>query len=400
MKFLQAIGLGSVFMVVALASGCGAGQDGGTGSDDGLASVHLALSGAELNNAAQMVVSFENESGDEVIADSFDLGSGPDVVSRNYRLPPGDYVVEAQALDAAGDVALEGSKATTVNPGDNEITVVLRAPGEDLGDLKVDFKVPEVKIDFVGATGDTLEGGVLDVVVQLTPPDDPANPPALGVSVWLVAPDATFTTSPLTQAQLNPNPSNPLRFEGQLDADFLGAAELQVEVIEDGEVADTTVKQIVGHPTPETEELVAALGNELTLNPDGTLQTITGLTTPSGISLTPDGVDSLNGSIDLINQSVLAGEFNVAADFGNVAPALIFASKSYAWCVLKIIQCELYTAGCIAAAPAAAAACGAVCAGTAGIGCVSCIIAATAGGVAICESAYNCWSQAKKERCL
>lgn len=72
----------------------------------------------------------------------------------------------------------------------------------------------------------------------------------------------------------------------------------------------------------------------------------------------------------------------------------------YCRCVLQILKCETYTAGCIAAAPAVALACGPVCVGTVGLGCVVCIIAGAAGAIALCETAYDCWGRADEKNCF
>lgn len=72
----------------------------------------------------------------------------------------------------------------------------------------------------------------------------------------------------------------------------------------------------------------------------------------------------------------------------------------YCRCVGQVLKCELYTAGCIAAAPACVITCAEVCAGTLGLGCVACITACTAGAVALCETALNCWRTACNKGCV
>lgn len=90
------------------------------------------------------------------------------------------------------------------------------------------------------------------------------------------------------------------------------------------------------------------------------------------------------------------------ADNVGTQPIDIFNGGQWGFCrcVAQNLKCELYTAGCLLAAPACVVACAAACAGTAGLGCVACIVACAAGGVAICETAYNCWVTACNKGCI
>jgi len=72
----------------------------------------------------------------------------------------------------------------------------------------------------------------------------------------------------------------------------------------------------------------------------------------------------------------------------------------YCKCVAKVLKCELYTAGCIAAAPACVGACAGVCVGTLGLACVACYVACAAGGVALCDTALDCWRDACRSGCV
>ncbi len=69
-------------------------------------------------------------------------------------------------------------------------------------------------------------------------------------------------------------------------------------------------------------------------------------------------------------------------------------------CVGSVLLCEAYTLACFAAAPACYAACAAVCASPGIILCLSCIVACTGGGLAICQLAFNCWQQASRNGCV
>ena len=77
-----------------------------------------------------------------------------------------------------------------------------------------------------------------------------------------------------------------------------------------------------------------------------------------------------------------------------------FSFHKFWQCFFKVLKCELLTLGCIAAAPAAVLACEAVCAGTLGLGCATCIAYATGGAVALCDSALTCWKEAFEEACV
>lgn len=150
-----------------------------------------------------------------------------------------------------------------------------------------------------------------------------------------------------------------------------------------------------------TEEQLLALKENLVLQDDGTLRGIEASGEMSKIlSLEKAQIENMNLAINEINESVLFGYFVIEPDFSNVAAPILLAARGYWWCVAKVLKCELLTVGCIAAAPACAASCAAVCTGTAGLGCVACVAACTAGGIALCDSAYDCWVQASDAGCI
>jgi ABC-type branched-subunit amino acid transport system substrate-binding protein len=75
----------------------------------------------------------------------------------------------------------------------------------------------------------------------------------------------------------------------------------------------------------------------------------------------------------------------------------VVGSRSSWWCVWKATKCTILTAACLAAVPACVATCAAACASTYGLGCISCIIACAGAGVAVCDSAWDCWRDWGKE---
>lgn len=365
------------------------------------ASVSLALKGDTLGDAATMAVRFIDEAtGDAVIDDAFALGGGADTTSRNYRLSPGTYTVDAVAKDEASETTLlGGATGVIVAPGDNAIDLLLRNPSEDLGDLKIGFDLDGPQIQFVSATGDALEGSTFGVTAQIAA-GDPAALQGVTVQGHVVALGPGFEEQELLTFELSPVASKPGLFAGQAPADCLGPIDVHIDVASDGQLADTTTKTVVCHPSAETFEKAVALGKALVVLEDGTLAPVKALQTPSGFELSPQGIAALNEAIATINIAVLSGDMLIAADLSNVMQPLIFASAGYWWCVGKILLCEAYSAGCVLAAPAVVAGCGTVCAGTLGLGCISCVVAGGAGGIALCQSAYDCWVDAKKNGCV
>ncbi len=69
-------------------------------------------------------------------------------------------------------------------------------------------------------------------------------------------------------------------------------------------------------------------------------------------------------------------------------------------CVGSVLLCEAYTLACFAAAPACYAACAAICGSPGVFLCLSCIVACTGGGFAICQLAFDCWRQASRNGCV
>ena len=101
-------------------------------------------------------------------------------------------------------------------------------------------------------------------------------------------------------------------------------------------------------------------------------------------------------------QFAAAGAPGASGVFGATSAATgttVHKKWGYWKCVAFNLKCELYTAGCLAAAPVAAAGCAAACAGTLGMGCVACVIAGIAGTVSMCEAALNCWQTAIDQGC-
>ncbi|MGD2089021.1 MAG: hypothetical protein PVH61_22780 [Candidatus Aminicenantes bacterium] len=150
------------------------------------------------------------------------------------------------------------------------------------------------------------------------------------------------------------------------------------------------------------DDMVQGLKSTLILNSEGTLSLPRG--TPELIAqkmgLTVEELENLQTAIHMINDAVLNDNFVIEKDFRGVSKPLLLAAKGYWWCVGKILKCEIYSAGCIAAVPAAVAACGSACLGTIGFGCIACVITAGAAGVAICERAWDCWKAARDANCF
>lgn len=361
--------------------------------------VRLALSADHAELASRVELRFEPADGGDAIVDDFGLDGDPSLLSRNYRVPPGDYTIIATGTDERGDTVLEGARPDTViEPGDNVIDLFLTPTAEDLSDVYIGIDSPSVGIGHVAADGDAREGGLVRIQVEAKLTDGASAPARLGAEgrVLVEGPDGEV---PLLQVELVPDPDNPMRFAGEAPADWLGPARVEVRLLQDGAVADSTTKSINVHPSPETQEMVRAVSEVLVQNEDGTFQRVREpIVTESGFVLQGEGLAQLNEALSRMNEAAFAGDYVLG--LGNVPAALVFASLGYWACVAKVLKCELLTAGCIASAPAAALACAEVCAGTAGLGCAACIVAAVGGVVDICDSAYDCWVEARRQGCV
>ncbi len=391
----------AVALAAVAFTACATGEEAPTvvGDAPAYGTVHLALSAEHGDLAERVELRFDPVGEGEPIVDEFALGADASLASRNYRLPPGDYDISAVGFGADGDRVLEGSAPrTNVQPGDNVVALLLSPTGEDLADVYVTLDSPSVAIGYVATDGDAREGGLVRIQVRATVVDDEAPIDLLGVTgrVFVEGPDGE---RPLIDVEFAGDPDEPLRFDAQLPADWLGEARLEVHLLEDGAVADRTSKAINGHPSAETMEMVRAVSEVLVQDDDGTFRPIgEPIVTESGFALEGEGLDALNAALTRMNDAAIEGDF--ALGVGNVPAALVYASFGYWGCVAKVLQCEVLTAACIAAAPAAAAGCAAVCVETAGLGCVACIATATGGVVAVCGSAYDCWVEARRQGCL
>ena len=69
-------------------------------------------------------------------------------------------------------------------------------------------------------------------------------------------------------------------------------------------------------------------------------------------------------------------------------------------CVGTVLLCEAYTLACFAAVPACYVACVGICGSPGVLLCLSCILACSGGGLAICQLAFNCWQQASRNGCV
>jgi YD repeat-containing protein len=99
--------------------------------------------------------------------------------------------------------------------------------------------------------------------------------------------------------------------------------------------------------------------------------------------------------LDIIYNELYTYQVNTINLSGNY----YYSWGKYWTCVGEIALFEIYAAGCIVAAPAVAAACATSCA-VVGPACGVCIVAAGAGGVALCESAINAFNRAKNDDCF
>ncbi len=76
-----------------------------------------------------------------------------------------------------------------------------------------------------------------------------------------------------------------------------------------------------------------------------------------------------------------------------------WAQWGYWRCVWQILKCEAISLGCLAAAPATVIACASACTVT-GPACIICMTAGLGGTVALCDSAWDCWSTAWDHGCI
>jgi hypothetical protein len=399
-KTLRSLLLATVAITPLMGPGCAGPADTGPRViHPQTASVSLALSPEHAELARELELTFKPLDGGEGMSDTFTVGADPSLLSRNYRLAPGEYEITASGRDENGDVVIEGHQdRVNVQPGNNDIALVLRPTAEDLGDLYVELDSPDVSVGFVAADGDAREGGVfrLQVAVNLNPEAEMPEDLRVEATVFVRGPDGEL---PLMDVPFNVDPSNALKFNAEGPADWLGAARVDIRVIQDGGLADRTEKQVNGHPSAETMEMVRAIEEALVSNEDGTLQPVREpIIAGEGLTLEGEGLIALNSAVERFNAQAL--EAGIVLDPAFVAVAAYYASLGYWACVLKVLKCELLTAGCIAAAPAAVIACGEVCVGTLGLGCVACVVAAVGATIHICDSALDCWTEARREGCV
>ncbi len=396
----QSVGFVSLFSLLFVAA-CAPGYEADVPvADSELGSVSLALTGESVANAGSIEVEItETGESDPTLVDEFAPNASE--VARNFRIPPGVYDIGVKVFAPDGALVATGdAPGVTVSPGDNDLAVTLVPTEEDLSDLFVALQDPPVKFSSISADGLTDQDGFLGVTAIVQPTGDDALPEGLlitgQISLFdgpndLESPHGSFVMAPTGDGAT---------FSGSLPADWVGRATMEITALVDGQVVDKTTKDVIGIPSDATREIAAAIGSNLTVADDGTLGTIEGLSTDSGFTLADAGLEQLNGAISVINDAVLAGDFIVDADLSNVTGALAFATLGYWQCVLKILKCEVLSAGCIASPGAAVVACAEVCAGTLGLGCVACISAASGGTIALCDAAVKCWQEAKKQRCI
>ncbi len=358
--------------------------------------VKLQLSAEHAELAARLELTFLNEAG-ERIEDAFETAGDPSLLTRNYRIPPGDYAIEAAGIDADGNTVLEGNVPhTTVEPGNNTIELLLTPTAEDLGDVYVELDSPNVTVGFVAADGDAREGGFARVQVQVDVAEGVDPEIKIGGSVMAEGPAGEFEVARL---EFVPNPEDGHKFAAETEAIWLGPARLDIKVFEDGALADSTTKMINVHPSAETMELIRALESALAPNADGGFELLEQpIVTENGFALAGEGLVSLNEAIIHMNTEALEAGMTLGAN--QMVNAMIYAALGYWACVAKVLKCELLSLGCAAAVPAAVVACGEICVGTIGLGCVACVVAAIGGTVDICDSALDCWKEAKKEGCI
>ena len=383
---------------------CAAGPEAApTSPSDDFGSLSLALTGDEVAGAGSIEIDITEQGAESALfSDKFTPGAS--TVERNFRLPTGVYDIAVRVLNPDGDLIAAGdAPGITVAPGDNPTGITLVPVGEDLGDLLISFNQPPVKISVIAADGNTQQNGLMNITAVMAPTEDfEKNPPTsvflAGRIVLINAPDGLVKDH--TSFSLVADTENPNLFRGTVLADWLGRATMEVTLFADGQVVDTTTKNVIGLPSDETRELGDALAQNISVQSDGTIAPISSLSTPSGFQLNAAGIVLLNQAIDTVNGAVKDENFVVASDLSNVTAALLFATLGYWECVFKVLKCEILTLGCIAAAPAAAVACAAVCEGTLGLACVACITAGAGATVALCDDALACWQEARKQGCV
>ncbi len=367
-----------------------------------LGGLNLALTGEQVANAGAIEVAI-TEAGQSapLVVDSFTPNSSE--VERNFRIPPGTYDIGVKVFDPAGALIAGGTAGgVTVSPGDNAVSVVLVPTAEDLSDVLIAFAQPPVKIGSIAADGNTDQDGTLSVtaIVASTADFDPDAPPSVSVfAAILLANGPDGAENDHLSFSLEKDATDETRFVGSVPADWIGRATMQVTVIADGQVVDTTTKDVIGIPSDTTLAIADVLAKNLSVLPDGTLAKISGLST-TDFKLDAAGISELNSAIAVLNKSIAAGTMVLDADMGNVINPLMFATLGYWQCVFKILKCEALSVGCIAAVPGALIGCAAACEASIGLACVLCVSAAGGGAVALCDSAITCWQEAKKQRCI
>ncbi len=360
------------------------------------AAVQLNLSAVDAERVRRIALSFNPVDGLVPVFDEFDLQGSGEFVSRNYRMPLGEYDVVAEGFDENGDLILVGgTEGAVLQPGNNDISILLRDPVENLSDVYVTLDSPTVGIGFVAVDGDVEQGGIARVHVtgNFVSEDEPENEITLRGTLYSV----TSVEDDETVIHTFEVSGDGLDFFVDVPVEFLGEARLELQLMEGNAVADETNKVIIGRPSALTRSMIAALADELSQDEQGLYLPIERLVTVEGAELSPDGLDQLNLGIENFNLLILEAGPIPAIE---ISTSLIYAATLSWYCAGKVGKCYIFSAGCLAAVPAAVVGCGPVCAATIGLGCVACITVAVASTVAVCELAADCWADADEKGCL
>ncbi len=348
-------------------TGC---ADDGYDESDGQGTVSLALSG-DLGGAASFEIAFTPEDSDmPTLTDTYQSnGSGGD---RNYRLQPGTYQIDVVVMDEVGDAILQGSATADVAEGDNFIDVLLTDASEDLSDLKVSFTVPAYEIGTVSGDAAAPENGVANYTVHIAPTGQGGDL-------------AVFATLSFTDMNEQEVAFQDVVFVGSDDGatwnaavpvDFPGPATVTFELYEDGSLADTTSKTVVGQPSDATNGILAQIEAQLASNVvDGQLSHLVGPIQHDATEVTEQGIEYANMAIDTINDTYADAGMSISPELALALAPTVFYASFISWgCAWKLAKCVAAIAKC--------AACIAACVQTAGLACLVCLASS-------CPSAYT-----------
>ena len=351
-------------------AGC---ADDGYDTSDGQGTVSLAMTG-DLAGAASYEITFTAEGDDApTLTDTYqDNGSGG---ARNYRLDPGTYAVSVVVMDDAGEVILQGSATVDVAAGDNFVEVLLTDPAEDLSDLKISFTVPAYEIGTVSGDASAPEGGVANYTLNVVPTGQGQEGGDLAV----------FATLSFTDNNEEEIAFQDVVFEGSADAttwtaavpvDFPGPATVTFELYENGNLADSTSKTVVGQPSEATNGILAQIEAQLVQGAtDGQLKHLQGPIQHDAIEVTEAGIEYANMAIDTLNDTYADAGLSITPELAlSLAPTVFYASFISWGCAWKLAKCVAAIAKC--------AACIAACVETAGLACLVCLATS-------CPSAYT-----------